>query len=203
MPDNPTQPGQLPGQQFAVSNDATRNQSRMARLEERVKQLEQGKQLIQAPMFRWTYEAQISSVTTYTWTISMPYPPAKKDPGALLKQEELFYWFSIPITAVGGAVSGDIVFTAAGLTYTWTWSIASAGTTIVYGPNPAGTTAVASGGRSSLMQAIVTTDSPGGAYTDVSLRVTRTSASNSFTLGAPAVPYWPKFYGIIPPSLAS
>jgi hypothetical protein len=202
VPDNPTQPGQLPRQQFAASNDATRSQSRMARLEERVKQLEQGKQLIQTPMFTWRAPAIVSSTTDYTWTISVPYPPAQLESGSVLL-ESLFYWFRIPIQAVGGAVSGDLNFTSGGSTLTWTWTIATAGTAAIYAPNPAGTAAVNLPGRTSLMVSSVAPASIAGPLTDVQIQVVRTSASNSFNLGVSATNNWPRFYGIVPPSLTS
>jgi hypothetical protein len=203
VPDNPTQPGQLPRQQFAASNDATRNQSRMARLEERVKQLEQGKQLIQTPMFTWTSEVTVSSVTSKTWTFTIPMPPAVRDPGSLVKLEYMFCWFEVPILSVGGAVSGNVSISTAATSASWSWSIASGGVQTYLYPNTASGTAATQADRSTFIPFRLAADSPSGAIIDTSLVVTRTSASNSFTLGYPALGIWPRFYAIIPPSFAS
>lgn len=137
MPDDPTQPGQLPRQQFAVVNDATRQQSRLGKLEERVRQLEQGKTLVQTPMMRWSQSTQVTNTTSYSWQIDVQLPAGPLPGGGLAT--EIPYWFSVPLTAVGGAASGTVVIIPpAGLTHSWTYSLASAGASITAAPTAGG-----------------------------------------------------------------
>jgi hypothetical protein len=129
----PDQPSQLPKQQFAASNSDTRQQTRMARLEDRVRQLEQGKQLVQVPFFRWDQPTQVTNTTSYSWQIDVGTPAGPLTGGAVAT--EIPYWFSIPITAVGGAASGVVSFIPpAGLTHSWTYSLAGAGSAVTAGP---------------------------------------------------------------------
>lgn len=127
MPDDPTQPGQLPRQQFSVVNDATRQQSRLGKLEERVRQLEQGKTLVQTPMMRWNQSTAVTNTTSYSWQIDVQLPAGPLTGGSL--STEIPYWFSVPLTAVGGAASGTVaLLPPAGLTHSWTYSLSSGGT---------------------------------------------------------------------------
>lgn len=198
----PDQPSQLPKQQFSAANADTRSQTRISRLEDRVRQLEQGKQLIQTPMFTWSYEQSIVSTTSQTWRFSIPMPPAVRDPGDLVKTENIFMWFELPVVQVGGTVSADVSLSTAATSATWSWTSSGAGQQYLY-PNTASTTIATTNARSTFIPFRLVTDSPSGAAVEVSLSVVRTSATNSFTLGASALGIWPRVYAIIPPSFTS
>ena len=133
----PDQPSQLPKQQFSATNSDTRSQTRISRLEERVRQLEQGKQLVQTPMLRWDQSTIVTNTTSYSWQIDVGLPTGPLTSGSV--STEIPYWFSIPITAVGGAASGSVsLIPPAGLTHSWTYALAGAGSAVTAAPTAGG-----------------------------------------------------------------
>jgi hypothetical protein len=202
MPDNPTQPGQLPGQQFAVSNDATRNQSRMARLEERVKQLEKGKQLIQTSMFKWEQEATKTNITTTTFSIDLPMPPGDAGTGGYL-YTDLPYWAVFQITAVGGAASGTLsVAQPLGVPgHSWTYSLAAAGNAITGSTGTAAALSdvgAASAAKAPFVVLPLTVDTPYGSVANLQITIAKTAGA-----GTGVTVQFGRVYAMIPPGWAT
>jgi hypothetical protein len=182
MTDNPAQ---LPRQQFSVSNSDTRQQTRMARLEERVKQLEQGKQLIQIPSFRWDQPSVVSNTTSHTWVIDIPIPSGRSTDPLKTQFADLMIWFRITAYAQGGAASGNVVLTGAD-THTWTYSFASAGTGRTLSPVPAAAAAFTYdsnlGSQTGVSTPIImpyVTSGPWGPTASLTFQVTKTGGAGT------------------------
>lgn len=188
------EPSQLPKQQFAASNADTRQQTRMARLEERVKQLEQGKQNNMMPVFRWEQPTTVTGVTaSHTWNIELPVPYYA---GTGITTTDVFYWFKVGITAVGGTVTGGAITTQVVDTHSWTYTLGS-GASATFGPNSgaaASTVYTSSTADKSLLVATpLLLSSPFGSFATIQLSVTKTAGTaTSITLNAA------RLYAIIP-----
>lgn len=175
MPDDPTQPGQLPGQQFSVANDSTRSQSRMAKLEERVKQLEKGKQTVFTPVFKWDQPQNITNTTSYTWAIDLPVPQYSST-GVTVT--EAFYWFRFGITAVGGTVAAPGSNISVSMSDTHTWAYTLGGSAFAnFAPN-LGTTAssvhtAAGAEKSTWIETPVLLSSPFGSFSTINITITK------------------------------
>lgn len=173
MPNDPTQPGQLPGQQFSVSNDATRTQSRMAKLEERVRQLEKGKQTVFTPVFKWDQPQTITNTTDYTWAIDLPVPQYSSTG---ITTTETFYWFKFGITAVSGTVTGGAIAVSMVDTHSWTYTLGG-GASANFAPNLGAVASTVHTGsandKSTWIETPVLLSSPYGSFSTINIRITK------------------------------
>lgn len=177
MPDDPTQPGQLPGQQFSVANDSTRSQSRMAKLEERVKQLEKGKQTVFTPVFKWDQPQTITNTTDYTWTIDLPVPQYASS-GVTVT--EVFYWFRFAVSAVAGTVTGGAISVTIADTHSWSYTLGSSASA-TFAPNLGATASTVhtatTADKSTWIETPVLLSSPFGSFSTMSVRITKTAGT--------------------------
>jgi len=197
----PDQPSQLPKQQFSATNSDTRSQTRISRLEERVRQLEQGKQLVQTPIFKWEQPTTVTNVTTNTWTITLPIPtgPYTGSTGT----SDIWYWFKVIITPVGGGTgaSGNVKIGCGTTTNTWTYPLGTAGLHVGPSTGAAVSNVYVSAGtsdKSVMIQAPLLLASALGATADVDFTVEKTGGTGTGVTLTSA-----RFYAMIPPTFTS
>lgn len=201
----PDQPSQLPKQQFSAANADTRSQTRISRLEERVRQLEQGKHLLQVPSFRWDQPSTVTNTTSISWTIDIPLPSGRASDPLKTQYGDLIIWFRLPLAAVAGAASGNIVLTGAD-TQTWTYSLPLSGSTRTY--SPAQTAAAAETtydsnlgsqtGKSGPVMMPFVTSGPWAPTNSLTLQVTKTAGAGTGVTVSGGV-----LYAIIPTTSTS
>lgn len=201
----PDQPSQLPKQQFSTTNSDTRSQTRISRLEERVRQLEQGKQLVQVPSFRWDQPSVVTNTTSYTWTIDIPLPSGRASDPLKTQYGDLIIWFRLAVTAVAGAASGNIVLTGADQ-QTWTYSLASGGSGRTYSPAQTAAAAVetydttlgSQTGKSGPVMMPYVASGPWGPTASLTLQITKTAGAGTGVTVSGGV-----LYAIIPTTSTS
>lgn len=110
------EPAQLPTQQFSTTNANSRSESRLGKLEERVRQLEQGQQNLIIPSFRWEPSTSVTG-SSATFDINLPLPATSR-----YSSVDIFYYFKINI---GGTIANGTITAGdsggAGL-HSWTWT---------------------------------------------------------------------------------
>jgi hypothetical protein len=172
----PNEPSQLPKQQFAVSNADTRSQTRLSKLEERVRQLEQGKQLAQTPLFKWQQSSDVVGTTNHTFSIPLPAPFGDAD---FAGYEQVFYCFSVILSPNGGTFTGTAMAT---IFNSQSWTFTAGGS--LYGPSTGAALAdIGAAGKASLIASpLFYSGSDAPSYSTLDLNFLRTGGTAGSTV---------------------